>query len=195
MTQEPTRITDIESLKAFSHPMRIDLYRALHAAGPATASQLARQVDDAVSLVSYHLRKLADHGFLEEAPGQGTDGRERWWQLSAQSGVSFHAADFTGTPEGAAAYHRTIRQLLRSRLERYETFLNQHAAWPHEWTEASFSGDFQARLTAAELAELNEELGAVLQRWTDRGRAADAAGDTEGRELVEAQFYSFPVRP
>ncbi|TYR45149.1 winged helix-turn-helix domain-containing protein [Streptomyces parvus] len=42
-----------------SHPLRMKLYRALFIARRATASQLAEQVDEAVSLVSYHLRKLA----------------------------------------------------------------------------------------------------------------------------------------
>ena len=53
----------------------MQLYRALCVARTATASQLADQVDEAVSLVSYHLRKLAEHGLIEEAePQSGTAG-------------------------------------------------------------------------------------------------------------------------
>ena len=84
--KEPRRITDVDTLKAFGHPLRMKLYRALYVARTATASQLAEQVDEAVSLVSYHLRKLADHGLIEAAEPQGADGRERWWQTSSDRG-------------------------------------------------------------------------------------------------------------
>lgn len=78
------RVSDLETLKAFGHPLRMKLYRALYISREATASQLAEQVDEAVSLVSYHLRKLADHGLIEEAEQQGRDGRERWWQPASK---------------------------------------------------------------------------------------------------------------
>lgn len=73
--REPEQITDLSRLKAFTNPLRMQLYRLLYAAGTATASQLADQVDQAPSLVSYHLRKLAEHGFVTEASGAApTDG-------------------------------------------------------------------------------------------------------------------------
>jgi DNA-binding transcriptional ArsR family regulator len=87
MANDETRwITDVKALKVFTHPLRIKLYRALHASRKATASQLAEQVDEAVSLVSYHLRKLAEHGFIVEAPDESSDARERWWQPSSERG-------------------------------------------------------------------------------------------------------------
>ena len=83
MTDEGSlSITDVGTLKALAHPLRMRLYRALCVADKATASHLADQVDEAVSLVSYHLRKLAEHGLIEEADPQSADGRERWWQAS-----------------------------------------------------------------------------------------------------------------
>lgn len=96
------RITDLGTLKALAHPLRMRLARALTIARVATASQLAEQVDEAVSLVSYHLRKLAEHGLIEEAEPQSADGRERWWQ-PASDGVSIRDEDFRDAPEKAAA--------------------------------------------------------------------------------------------
>ncbi|MDX2408794.1 helix-turn-helix domain-containing protein, partial [Streptomyces microflavus] len=49
--REPEQITDLSRLKAFTNPLRMQLYRLLYAAGTATASQLAEQVDQAPSLV------------------------------------------------------------------------------------------------------------------------------------------------
>jgi DNA-binding transcriptional ArsR family regulator len=192
---EPQRITDLDALKVFTHPLRIRLYRELFTAGTATASHLADQVDEAVSLVSYHLRKLAAHGFIVAAPEKSTDGRERWWKLSSERGFSFRSADFADRPEGAAVLDEVTRQLLATRAERYERYLNQQGTWPAQWVDAAFSSEYMPRLSAAELREMAEEIGALMRRWTDRGAAAVAAGDTEGREFVAVQMYGFPFRP
>jgi hypothetical protein len=188
-------ITDLDALKVFTHPLRIALYRALSAARAATASQLADQVDEAVSLVSYHLRKMAAHGFIVEAPELSTDGRERWWKPVSDKGWSFRSSDFVGDPEGAAVVGQVTRQLLATRTERYSVFLDQQSAWSTEWTDAAFSAEYVPRLTAAELAELGEEMAAIARRWRERGRAAEAAGDIEGREYVALHLYGFPYRP
>ncbi|MEU0597639.1 helix-turn-helix domain-containing protein, partial [Streptomyces sp. NPDC006393] len=77
MSREENRyVTDLGTLKALAHPLRMKLYRLLFVTGTATASHLAEQVDEAVSLVSYHLRKLAEHGLIEEAEPRSADARE-----------------------------------------------------------------------------------------------------------------------
>ncbi|MCZ4125624.1 winged helix-turn-helix domain-containing protein [Streptomyces sp. H39-S7] len=190
------RITDLDALKVFTHPLRIKLYRALVAAQSraATASQLSDQVDEAVSLVSYHLRKMAAHGFIVEAPEKSTDGRERWWKVSPERGFTFHNADFADRPEGVAVLSQVTRQLLATRGERYEAYLDEQAAWPSEWTNASFTSEYLPRLTAAELQELADDMGALMDRWNARSRAADEAGEDEGREHVAVHLYGFPTR-
>ncbi|QES41089.1 transcriptional regulator [Streptomyces venezuelae] len=187
------RITDLGTLKAFGNPLRMKLYSTLRVGGPATASHLAAQVDEAVSLVSYHLRKLAEHGLIEEADVQSEDARERWWQ-AAQDTLSFRHEDFKDTPEGAATHAAVIRGLIAHRREQYETYLDQQAAWGAEWRRAADQSDFLARLNPAELTALNAEISALVQTYTERGKAAEAAGDTEGRENVAVHLASFPFR-
>lgn len=193
--REPEQITDLSRLKAFTNPLRMQLYRLLYAAGTATASQLAEQVDQAPSLVSYHLRKLAEHGFVAEASGRSADGRERWWQVASDEGWGFRDSDFTDTPEGAAAVGAVTRAIFDGRVTQYRTYLDQGATWGREWTDAAFSSEWVLDLTPAELAEMNDELEAVARRWRDRGRASGAAGDTGGREHVSVHLYGFPFRP
>ncbi|WAL94953.1 ArsR/SmtB family transcription factor [Streptomyces sp. Je 1-369] len=187
------RITDLGTLKAFGNPLRMKLYSTLRVGGPATASHLAAQVDEAVSLVSYHLRKLAEHGLIEEADAQSEDARERWWQ-AAQDTLSFRHEDFKDTPEGAATHAAVVRGLIAHRREQYETYLDQQAAWGAEWRKAADQSDFLARLNPAELTALNAEIHALVQTYTERGKAAEAAGDTEGRENVAVHLASFPFR-
>ncbi|MFJ4183877.1 ArsR/SmtB family transcription factor [Kitasatospora sp. NPDC089509] len=189
------RITDLSRLKAFTNPLRMQLYRLLYAAGTATASQLAEQVDQAPSLVSYHLRKLSELGFVTEAAAQSADGRERWWQVASEEGWGFRESDLAGTPEGAAAVGAVTRGLVDSRTAQYRTYLDQSAAWGAEWTDAAFTAEWLLDLTPTELAELGEELQAVSRRWRERGKAARTAGDTERREHVSVHLYGFPFRP
>ncbi|MFG2913415.1 ArsR/SmtB family transcription factor [Kitasatospora sp. NPDC048298] len=191
----PDRITDLSRLKAFTNPLRMQLYRLLYAAGSATASQLAEQVDQAPSLVSYHLRKLAEQGFVIEASGRSTDGRERWWQVASEEGWGFRESELAGTPEGAAAVNAVTKGLVDSRSAQYRVYLDQSAAWGREWADAAFSSEWMLDLTAPELAELNEELQALSRRWRERGKAARTAGDTVGREHVSVHLYGFPFRP
>ncbi|MEU4172738.1 helix-turn-helix domain-containing protein [Streptomyces sp. NPDC026665] len=191
--KEDRRITDMGALKAIAHPLRMQLYRALNVAGAATASQLGEQVDEAPSLVSYHLRKLAEHGLIEEAEPRSGDGRERWWQ-PASEGLSVHDEDFRSAPETFAAHTAFARLLVDQRAELYRRFLDERHAWGVEWTGASRDSESTLRLTPAELAELNDELLAVIRKYDDKGRADEAAGDTEGRENVALHVYGFPFR-
>jgi len=193
-TGESRRITDLDTLKALAHPLRLKLYRALSQARTATASQLAEQVDEAVSLVSYHLRKLAAHGVIEEAERQSADGRERWWQIVMTS-YSVADQDFRDAPERAAAYTTFTRMAFREHVELYERYLDEQATWPEEWRGAAFSSQNLPSLTADELRELSEELFEVQQKWKARSDAAQRAGDTEGRENVVLNLFGFPTRP
>ncbi|MBB4980057.1 MULTISPECIES: ArsR/SmtB family transcription factor [Streptomyces] len=190
-SSENRRITDLGTLKAISHPLRMRLYRALFVARTATASQLAEQVDEAVSLVSYHLRKLAEHGLIEEAETQSSDGRERWWQPSSY-GFSVQEEDLRDAPELLAASATLGRTINQQRAELHSRFLDERLTWSSEWRAASVSSEWLPRLTAAELTALGGELEAVLQKYDQRARAAEEAGDTEGRENVAVHLHAFP---
>ncbi|WP_327404771.1 helix-turn-helix domain-containing protein [Streptomyces sp. NBC_01288] len=194
MTSKETRaITDLGTLKAFAHPLRIKLYRALHVARTATASQLSDQVDEAVSLVSYHLRKLAEHGLIEEAERQGEDGRERWWQ-PASEGLTVRHEDVKDAPEKLAAQGALTRILLEQRVDLYRRHLDESESWSDEWRSAGFEGEYLPRLNASELAEMQGELDTLINKYQARGRAAETAGDTQGRENVAIHLYGFPFR-
>ncbi|MER5909496.1 helix-turn-helix domain-containing protein [Streptomyces sp. NPDC001982] len=192
-SNENRRITDVGTLKALAHPLRANLYRLLCVERVATASQLAEHVDEAVSLVSYHLRKLAEHGLIEEAEPQTGDGRERWWQ-PASDGVSIRDEDFRGEPDKAAAHLAATRLFHDQRTDHYRRFMDERPTWGAEWNTASVDNESWMRLTPAELTALRSELEAVLRTYDERGRAAEAAGETEGREHVALYMYGFPFR-
>jgi DNA-binding transcriptional ArsR family regulator len=205
------RLKSVAELRIFTHPLRLRLFYALTTEREATASRLAELVDESVSLVSYHLRELAAHGFIEEAPRRGGDRRERWWRKT-DDGFSFTASQFTGDPEARGVAVAAKRQMLAHQISRLERWIDQDHAWGDVWADAAFSSDSLLRLTAPELAELSAELTAVVRRWAQRGRAAaedrpdepgdesgdesgDGSGDESGREHVMVFMHAFPFRP
>ena len=70
---------DARTLRALAHPLRIRLLGLLRGEGPATATGLAQRVGETSGTTSWHLRQLAEHGFVEDDPERG-QGRERWWR-------------------------------------------------------------------------------------------------------------------
>ncbi|MEO6512975.1 MAG: helix-turn-helix domain-containing protein, partial [Nocardioides sp.] len=78
------RLNDVRELKALAHPVRMGIIEHLSVSGPLTATELADRMDETPANCSWHLRKLAEHGFVEEAEG-GTagQGRKRPWQVVA----------------------------------------------------------------------------------------------------------------
>ncbi|MFI5937780.1 helix-turn-helix domain-containing protein [Actinoplanes sp. NPDC051494] len=188
---EPRELNDVRELKALSHPLRVRLYYALSAEEAATATRLAELVDESPALVSYHLRQLAAHGLIAEAPDRSPNQRERWWRLSS-TGFRWSQNDFSGTPEQRAASAAVKRLLLENHLMRLRQFEEEQPSWGPEWTSASFSSDALLRLTHAELAQLQQELQAVIHKWAEAGRAAT---DDDGREHVMTIMHGFPYRP
>ncbi len=75
----PRQTLSLEAIRLLAHPLRQRIERELRR-GPVTATSLARALGESTGLTSYHLRKLAKHGFVEEVPELG-HGRERWWRF------------------------------------------------------------------------------------------------------------------
>lgn len=156
-------IRDSKALAAIAHPLRHRLLDLLHLDGPATASVLAEKTDQAVGNISHHLKVLAASDFIEEAPELARDRRERWWRRTS-SAIKWGAQDFPDDPIADAAEVLVLdhqHAIAREWLARRESY-------PREWHGALFSVDGWARLSVAELAELNDRLVAMLAEYRDR---------------------------
>jgi DNA-binding transcriptional ArsR family regulator len=89
---------DAVALQALAHPLRVRLLGLLRLDGPATASSLAARVRTNSGATSYHLRQLAEHGFVVEASELGNR-RERWWRAVHRS----TSVDWSGDPRNRDA--------------------------------------------------------------------------------------------
>lgn len=70
-------------MKALAHPVRMDVLELLVTHGGMTASDAAAELGLTPANVSWHLRKLAQHGFVRQATSG--PGRRRPWKAVAES--------------------------------------------------------------------------------------------------------------
>ena len=97
------------------HPVRIALLDLLAEHGTLTSTQAAARLGQSSGLCSFHLRRLAELGLIEEAPHQG--GKARPWQLRWETedesapDESFSALIHV-TPQEMAEIGASIRRLL-----------------------------------------------------------------------------------
>ncbi|WP_448629285.1 winged helix-turn-helix domain-containing protein [Cellulomonas soli] len=182
------RPVDVRRLRALAHPLRTALYDAL-TTGPATASGLAERLGESSGATSYHLRQLAEHGFVEEVPGRGT-GRERWWQIA--SGRQAFSAEASDTPAGREAVGTFASEWLRLRYRAAAEFRARAlAGLEPDWRGKASDTTVLFVMSPDELAQMTAELTAVLDRWDDRcGR--DRTDAPAGARVVEAQVRAFP---
>ncbi|MBO2450505.1 winged helix-turn-helix transcriptional regulator [Actinomadura barringtoniae] len=184
MTERPERreISDPETLRLLAHPLRYKIARELRQ-GPATATTLARKLGLNTGATSYHLRQMAEHGFIEEASELGK-GRERWWRTRARD-VRFPPR--SRQTDEARALLEEIKRLdladTMERLARYQLVRDEMG----EWGDAELFSQSSILVTFEEARQFFEEYIALLYRYKR------PAGQTPaGARVMLARLVMFP---
>lgn len=192
--EPPTKQIDARSLRAVAHPLRIRILQHLWTDGPATATTLAKLLDESTGTLSWHLRLLAAHGFIEEDPGRGTR-RERWWR-SPEGTISAEARTFHDHPElwdQLAAYAWANLEWHLRLVAEFQAAARARRVDP-DWYDGvaftSWTGE-RTRMSPRQLAVLRDEAHAVITRHEEAARAAPEPD----AEQVVVLCYTFPYRP
>ena len=161
-------ITDAQTMRALSHPVRIAIMEALAFGGAMTATQVGEQIDESPTTCSFHLRQLAKYGFVEEAGGG--KGRARPWRITT---LGFNIPATHDDPEADIAA-TALGSLIRERqLRRYQTWRETRATYPRPWREAANDSEYVMYLTVDELEEVTRQLHDVLVPRFQDGRLTD----------------------
>ena len=183
----PLAVPDTVALKALTHPDRLRMLGLLRFDGPATATGLAKQLGLNSGATSYHLRQLAEHGFIEEAEGLGNK-RERWWQ-ARQEAMSNDPAAMEG--EALDAGLAMVQAVLSQHAAYMQQALRQFPGLPFEWRTASNASDYLMALTAEEALELKQKLTEIL--WEAVRRApAQGSHPESGKRNFMVMLHTFP---
>ncbi|MDO0930156.1 helix-turn-helix domain-containing protein [Streptomyces sp. TG1A-8] len=136
------------------HEVRTALLDLLAEVGTVTATEAASRLGYSSGLCSFHLRQLARHGHIEEAPHSG--GRARPWRLKQQT----HAA--------GAPMEEQFGDLARGlEDESWQRWLTQRDEAPAEWRQdEAFSA--VAYLTPEEMSRVADVIRRAMAPYQDR---------------------------
>ncbi|QDZ14261.1 helix-turn-helix transcriptional regulator [Humibacter ginsenosidimutans] len=176
------------AIAARMHPARRALQDYLVTQGPASVGRLARATGLAPGSVSYHVRVLAESGFVEPAPELAGDTRESWWRAVARP-LTWDAASFgegsAGRLLGDAASDANLTYLLDA---------------VRRWRAAPSVQDWQAQVsdalvmaTVEQLRDFEERLSALLDEWTTECRRSQGESvERAPRRPVRVVSLVFP---
>jgi len=174
---------DTRAITVLAHPLRARILGKLRLGGGGTATSLAKLLDTNSGATSYHLRKLAEVGLVEET----TEGRgkERWWRPTSDR-HRFTASALAGDPDAEAAHDWLQRHYFGMLAEQYNHWLDSASEWSIEWQDASGASDYLLELTSARAIALSAELAEVIERY----RAMPAEPDAE---LAHIHVVGYPI--
>lgn len=173
-------------MRALAHPVRMRLLEELVLRGPMTATQCAGYVGESPSSCSFHLRTLAKYGFVEEADG-GT-GRQRPWRTVA---LGNRWNDDPDAPAGDRAAADTLAAQVRRRdQELLQQYLAGRDELPEQWRQATIHSNYGGWMTPDELAEVSEQVDALLRPYLNR--LVDGTPRPDGARLVHLFLHGFP---
>lgn len=178
--------TDARNLAGVAHPTRVRILALLRTEGPTTATALAARLGLNSGATSYHLRQLAEHGFVVDDPARGNR-RERWWKAAQDSTAPPEDGDLTDDTGLGVGY---LRSVARVQSEDMLAAVDALPALPAKWRAAFDLSDYALRLSPEAAVALNAELHAVLRRYaTDMPTLQE---HTEGTARLTVQLQMFP---
>ena len=136
---------------------------------------------------SYHLRQLAEHGFIRDLPARGLR-RERWWE-AAHADTAFPEDELLNDDTGlGTAFLRSVGQVAADNMLRA---IDARPTLPPDWQAAEDFSDYAFTLTPAEAKELTAEVHAVLRRRrTESQQTMPAASEDAARVTVQFQLFA-----
>ncbi|WP_130014306.1 winged helix-turn-helix domain-containing protein [Serinicoccus sediminis] len=169
-------MTERSALRTLAHPLRSRLLAELRVHGHATATELAQALDTHTGATSYHLRKLAEVGLVEDT-GTGTGRRRVWRALDlapamGQEDEPLDEDDAQAADWLALDYLAYFGDQARSWLLRKD---DEHPAW----RETCGLEDHMVQVTAEQATALRAELLEVLERYRRVGQ-----GNPQARRVV-----------
>ncbi|MFD4559504.1 helix-turn-helix domain-containing protein [Streptomyces sp. NPDC058469] len=175
-------VSDPAALKALAHPLRLKILRHLGVSGPATSTTLAAALGENTGTLSYHLRRLEQGGFIEDAPDR-PGGRERWWRAVRGLDVRRPAQD--EMTDGERAVAGTLdRMRMEEDVELARRFMAEQAN-SEGWMRGSRS---LSHLTAKELGAFHDAYLDLLARFSHGPEDA-----SPGARPVHLRWFALPA--
>jgi DNA-binding transcriptional ArsR family regulator len=167
------------SMRGLVHPIRLRLLDLLQADGPATASGLGKRIGQSSGVTSYHLRVLAEHGFIAEDTERGT-GRDRYWRaVHRTTSFTFRMSDAPPTPEAVEEAEQFIRLVAEESHRRTMAAISTITAQRDDLAERPWTvSEWPLQLTLEEARELRATVSELITRYRRDPADPDRRADT-----------------
>ena len=179
---------DARGMRALAHPVRVKVLSELQRHGPSTATLLSPTVGATPSVTSWHLRHLAEHGLVRDAPGRGS-GRERWWEATSR-GFRLRA-DGAESREAGRLLERVIEDVEGDVVGDWHRDVEPGLA--AEWLDVAGRASTRVLVTPEEATALEDAVEALLAPYVLR--KADPASAPDGAAMVHLLRYALPEGP
>lgn len=174
-----------QSWRLLAHPLRSRIVAHLRLHGGSTSAELARALSTHTGATSYHLRTLAAAGLVEDT-GLG-NAKTRVWALpdteEDDDDLVVTSLDAETAQDDLWLAHDHVEHL----SARAHAWVDGQAAWPPVWQDECGVRDSAVLVDEEQLAALNAELAAVLERYRRIG-----AG-TPGARRVAVSTWMHPL--
>lgn len=178
---KPATSTERAALyKTLAHPVRSRILDYIGHYGEANSTSVASALGESTGTTSYHLRKLAEQGLIEEIPERSA-GRERWWRVLPFDHVAASQAERGPDEEGAI--RQWASQKLGADIELFIKAMTEYDG-PQGWAQVQRHGIY---LTQDETLALFADYLALLRKYghTKEEAPADA-------RPVAVRFFAVP---
>ncbi len=184
---------DGTSLKAMAHPLRVQILRILELRRRASVTSLAEELGETTGATSYHLRQLAQHGFVEQfvpddepSTGKRSAGRkQRWWRMAVDE-IHMTGLDFLENADTREAAGFLLREYQSDRSRRLANWFATATEWPAQWQKASSDMDGHLDLSPTQARALADEMRALVDKYR-------ALKPGRGARPVDVQYAVFPA--
>jgi predicted ArsR family transcriptional regulator len=181
MERHPVRVAPLEP-----HPVRVALLELIRRDGVVTATAASRELGGSTGLYSFHLRQLARHGVIEEAPA--ARGRARPWRL-ARPGTASPPGEGPGEQRPRPVSDAELSAVARGlEDESYRHWLEHRDAAPGHWRrDEAFSQVLY--LTPDEMAGMAEVIRALIAQYRHREGRPEARPPEAAPVAVVARLF------
>lgn len=155
-----------KALRGLVHPLRLRLLDLLQQDGPATATGLGERIGQSSGVTSYHLRVLAEHGFIVEDAERGS-GRDRWWRaVHRTTSFTFRMPEDPGDAQTVEQAEQFLRLVAEDAHRRVLAYIATVAARREELADLPWQmGSSPLALTVDEARELTSAVAELLARY------------------------------
>ncbi|SFC89324.1 Helix-turn-helix domain-containing protein [Nocardioides terrae] len=175
-------VPGLAGLRALSHPTRLRILSHLRIEGPATATTLATRFGLNSGATSYHLRQLAEHGFVVEV--DRGNARERWWQAAHQE--THTRAEDARTQEEKDVTDAYWQVAAAVYTENIRAAMDERPLLPAAWRNASTASDWVYTVPAGRAGEIVARIKDLLASYDDE------PGDDSAPFAFQIQAFPVP---